>query len=130
MNDLGRAVRWTVEGWRQWDWQLVNAVESQAPRRPDVGSIPLDRPVTVRTALTDAGAIEPPYHRHASRTSEWIENRHWIYRCDLRRLRDTEASTHGVGIVFECLDHAGLISLDDEVVKLALQFYILVIEKR
>lgn len=80
--DLER-LEWRLEGWRQWDWKLINTIEASAVRRPDIGPMPARVPGSVRGALVSAGIVVDPYHGTQSRNSEFIENRHWIYRAVL-----------------------------------------------
>jgi len=66
---------WTLEGWRQWEWKIGG--------RPEIGRIPARVPGSVRGNLLAAGIVPDPFHGLGSRASEFIENRHWIFRAKL-----------------------------------------------
>lgn len=80
--DLSTLV-WTLEGWRQWEWKLSAATETTVSRNCDIGPVPTPFPGSVRGALTTAGQVLNSGVALQSRESEFIENRHWIYRSAL-----------------------------------------------
>lgn len=68
-------LEWTLEGWRQWEWKIG--------ARPEIGPIPAKVPGSVRGNLLAAAIVPDPFHSLGSRASEFIENRHWIFRAKL-----------------------------------------------
>lgn len=112
--DLSSAA-WTVEGWRQWDWMLPQPMESMNSRQPDIGPVPVSVPGSVRTALVNAGVVPAPEYGVASRQSEFLENRHWIFRTTLAAdATSTDAATRRRTLSFEGLDGAGHVLIDGE----------------
>lgn len=91
---------WTLEGWRQWEWELVSAAETTVRRACDVGPVPVSFPGSVRGALVAAGIVPDPGDALRSRESEFIENRHWIYRATL----PASLPAGPLRLVFESLD--------------------------
>lgn len=108
MLDLSQ-LKWTVEGWREWDWMLGESNESGTPRIPDVAPVPVAVPGSVRGALVRAGLVPDPLFGAHSRESEFIENRHWIFRTRLPRIDLPEGATERFH--FESLDGRGEIHL-------------------
>lgn len=91
---------WSLEGWRQWEWELASAVETTVSRGCDVGPIPTPFPGSVRGALVAAGIVADPGVALRSRDSEFVENRHWIYRSAL----PADLPIGPVRLVFDSLD--------------------------
>jgi len=94
------ALTWSLEGWRQWEWELASAVETTVSRGCDVGPVPTPFPGSVRGALVAAGIVADPGIALRSRDSEFIENRHWVYRSTL----PAELPAGPMRLVFDSLD--------------------------
>lgn len=105
-------LNWTLEGWRQWDWAIARTTESTLLRAPDIGPVPARFPGSVRGALLDAGLVDDPLFGTQSRASEFIENRHWIYRAFLPFDFDDGV----IHFEADCVDGRAEFRIDDRVV--------------
>lgn len=107
--------QWQLRGWRQNDWELARTPERAKVRVPDVGPLPASVPGSVRGALLAAGVVPDPTMGTQSRTSEWIEHRHWGFSTTLPdEVADLAASPgRRVWLICSALDHAGAVLLGE-----------------
>lgn len=106
---------WELSGWRQNDWELGLTPERAKVSTPEVGPVPVTVPGSVRGALLGAGLVADPMIGQQSRLSEWVENRHWIFR---RSLPDGIDAKEPGRLILHCesLDYAGVVLVDETVV--------------
>ncbi|WP_159622602.1 glycosyl hydrolase 2 galactose-binding domain-containing protein [Ruania rhizosphaerae] len=105
---------WTLEGWRPWEWQMAASVESGTTFTPELGPFPAAVPGDVRTVLRQQEVVPEPFHGTASRASEFIERRHWVYQADLGSF--ARGTAEPVDIVFDAIDGPCLVLFDGAVV--------------
>lgn len=77
------SLSWTLTGWVPHLWRLQRSMEIGASPAADVPAVPARVPGSVQQALLDAGLIPDWKHGTNARACEWVENRHWIFECEL-----------------------------------------------
>ncbi|UFU06810.1 glycoside hydrolase family 2 protein [Ruania halotolerans] len=104
---------WTLLGWRRNDWELARTPAADKVANPDVASVAMPIPGSVRGALLSAGVITDPTIGLQSRDAEWVEHRDWEIR---RQLPDRLLGGDGEAQLWlHCaeLDYAGAVLLGD-----------------
>ncbi|MCC6483610.1 MAG: hypothetical protein IT209_02085 [Armatimonadetes bacterium] len=101
---------WTLSGWIPHLWRLARTMEVGASPGADVPAIPAQVPGSVQKALLDAGLLPDWNSGLNARACEWVENRHWIYECQLPPECLDAGKT--VRLTFEGLDGTGEVLLN------------------
>ena len=101
-------LQWTLEGYTPYIWLLewkYGAGFGAQERCIDVRPVPAKVPGSAQGALRAAGVIPDWNVGVNSRDSEWVENRHWMFRA---RIPD-EWLEQGARVRLECegLDYCG-----------------------
>lgn len=104
---------WILYGTMPYAWRNALSIELGSRFEPEIGPIPVSVPGSVQQALIDANIIPDWRYDLNTRSIEWIENRHWIYSCELPREYDSQGT-----YILECrgLDHAGWIYMNSTLV--------------
>lgn len=113
------AGEWQLTGWRQNDWRLGLTPERAKVQEPDIPSVPIAVPGSVRGALERAGIVPDSTVGAQSRLSEWIEHRHWVYSREIPSAASEWLDEHPrERIVLECegLDTKGVVLVDERIV--------------
>jgi len=106
---------WTLEGYTPYLWLLewrYGAGFGAKERCIDVRPVPAKVPGSVQGALRDAGVVPDWNVGVASRLSEWVEHRHWMYRARI----PAEWLREGASVRLECqgLDYAGWVYVNGQ----------------
>ncbi len=74
---------WQVSGWTPNLWQLLQSMETGETQKAEIPAVPAQVPGSVQGALIRAGIIPDPHFGFQARNCEWVENRHWMFHCDI-----------------------------------------------
>lgn len=76
---------WTLAGFAPDTWRGYAGTDLGAPSVSEVPAVPARVPASVQQLLLEAGVIPDWNHDLASRASEWVENRNWVFSTSLPR---------------------------------------------
>lgn len=93
--------RWRLVGLTPEAWKLKASMEIGAKLDAEVRPIPASIPCSVQAALRAANLIPDWNFGLNHRLCEWVENRHWLFECDLPAEMSDQDSKY-------CLELAGL----------------------
>ena len=97
---------WTLYGTMPYAWRNAVSIELGLRFEPEIGPIPATVPGSVQKALIDAEVISDwRYDLHA-RSMEWVENRHWVFSCNIPK---DKIGSDSVVLDCEGLDYSGWI---------------------
>ena len=80
--DLSK-VTWSLSGWQPYSWRWAFSMENLCLTLPDVPAIPANVPGSVQKALQNSSLLPDWHISFCSRECEWVENRNWMYSCEL-----------------------------------------------
>lgn len=114
MNNLPldlSSLSWSLYATMPYAWRNAVSIELGLKFEPEVGPIPVSVPGSVQKALIDAKISDDWRYDLNSRSLEWVEHRHWVYRCKLPKEFLLKES-----YTLECegLDYAGWVYLNSK----------------
>lgn len=74
-------VSWELCGWQPEWWRVHNSDEKNFLNCMDVPPLPARVPASVQGVLRRNGLLPERFPAGDPRSAEWVENRHWIFRC-------------------------------------------------
>ena len=74
---------WQLSGWTPNLWQLCKSMETGGSQKAEIPAIPAQVPGSVQGALLRAGILNDPHVGFQARNCEWVENRHWMFQCEI-----------------------------------------------
>jgi len=97
---------WTLYGTMPYAWRNEVSIELGLRFEPEIGPVPATVPGSVQKALIDADVISDWRYDLNTRSMEWIENRHWVFSCNIPKDKIGSNS-----MVLDCagLDYSGWI---------------------
>lgn len=108
--DLG-SLQWKLFGYRPDAWRMNFSFTDFSGTWAEYSNIPVEVPGSVRKALLDAGIIPDWNYALNSISSEWVENRHWIFTT---RIPDAWVPDEGEKFILHCegLDDNGVVMVN------------------
>jgi len=103
--------KWTLSGWIPYQWRLGSSMETGERLAAEIRPMSVTLPISVQKALLDHGLIEDWNVGLNWRKCEWVENRHWLFECDIEIEADGEYE-----VASGMLDHCGWYLLDGKVI--------------
>ena len=102
---------WTLEGWIPFLWRVKSGSELPFVLYPEIPLLPATVPGSVQGNLLRAGRISDWMQGFEYRSSEWIENRHWVYR---KTVAIPESYSAKASVSLGGVDHKGWVLWDNQ----------------
>ncbi len=104
-------LEWRLDGWMPNLWNWKRSMETHAPQGAEFPNLPAKVPGSVQQALRNAGLLPDFYLGFHVRQCEWVENRHWCFRCEVPL---TMAEGHRYELVLPGVDTTGQVFWDGQ----------------
>lgn len=104
-------LNWELWSYRPDAWRMNFNFENFTGNWAEYRNIPIDVPGSVRQALLNAGIIDDWNIGLNNNSSEWIENRHWLFTSNIS---DQWIPKDNERVILHCdgLDHKGIVKVN------------------
>lgn len=94
---------WNLYATMPYAWRNAVSLELGLKFEPEIGPIPVTVPGSIQKALIDSNIAKDWRYDLNSRDLEWVEHRHWVYKCDLptEYLKKGNYTLHCDGLDYE-----------------------------